>query len=331
MAKDARIQRCKLLADQFLSLKPHEYDSLALSVTDFDGLSYEESKASVRGAIALLEGLSSNDAWNGFSWHALNSIESILQQLFNLYPQLKANKDQGTFQSFVQHIDSFIYHCRMFGAFELAHGSASLERTTQAAAAELERLTSARAEVEKLSAEVRTLIAPAVAGSLSEAFTARKTVLLWGRIAWGCIALAAGGYCIYATYSFADAVGQALAATKSTANTGEALWASVLIRSVVLLPLYAAFGFSFSQYKKERDFEEEYAHKAAVATSLPNYGDLTREPAVRDQIVTGATNVIFSAPTSKRVDAERSDKVLGSVKEVIDSIAKLIPGKKGDA
>lgn len=107
------------------------------------------------------------------------------------------------------------------------------------------------------------------------------------------------------------------------------MWASVLLRSVVLIPLYAAFGFSFSQYKKERDFEEEYAHKAAVATSLPNYGDLTREPAVRDQIVTGATNVIFSAPTTRKSDPERSDKVISSMKELLDSVGKLLP-KKSD-
>jgi hypothetical protein len=217
----------------------------------------------------------------------------------------------------------------MFGAVTLALGGANLEKNSAAVASELERLVSARVEVEKLRDEVKTLIAPAVAGSLSEAFTARKTVLLWGRIAWGVIALVVGGYCIHATYGFASAVGDALIAVKQTSQGADLMWASVLLRSVVLLPLYASFGFSFSQYKKERDFEEEYAHKAAVATSLPNYGDLTREPAVRDQIVTGATNVIFSAPTNRRPESERSDRVIGSMKELIDSVAKLLP-KKSD-
>lgn len=99
------------------------------------------------------------------------------------------------------------------------------------------------------------------------------------------------------------------------------------MRSSILLPLYVAFGVAFSQYKKERDFEEQYAHKAAVAVSLPNYGDLTRDPAVRDQIVSAATNVIFSTTNNKRIETKASDKGLDSIKEVLASITKLLPRK----
>jgi hypothetical protein len=327
MSKQARISRCKSLYDQFLSLNPREFESWQLVMADFDGLNFDEAKRTMRFILDTFDALTTNDAWDELTWHAYSGIENVLQAVFNSYAQLRSTRDQSSFQNFVPQIDSLAYHLRMFGAATLALGGANLERISTAVASELERLTSARAEVEKLRDEVRTLIAPAVAGSLSEAFTARKTVLLWGRVAWGVIALLVGGYCVHATYGFATAVGDALIAAKLSAQGPDVMWASVLLRSVVLLPLYAAFGFSFAQYKKERDFEEEYAHKAAVATSLPNYGDLTREPAVRDQIVTGATNVIFSAPTTRKVESERSDRVLGSTKELLDSIAKLLPRK----
>lgn len=329
MSKQTRINRCKVLYEQFLSLNPREFESWPLAMTDFDGLNFDEAKKAMRFVLDTMDGLSANDAWDELSWHTYNSLEGVLQGVYNSYAPLKNSRDQSSFQNFVSQLDSLAYHFRMFGVVSLATGGANLERTAAAVASELERLTSARTEVEKLRDEVKTLIAPAVAGSLSEAFTARKTVLLWGRIIWGLVALLVGGYCVHATYGFAAAVGDALITNKQSASAQDVVWASVLLRSVVLIPLYAAFGFAFSQYKKERDFEEEYAHKAAVATSLPNYGDLTREPAVRDQIVTGATNVIFSAPTTRRGEPERSDRVIGSMRDLLDSVAKLLP-KKND-
>lgn len=327
MSKEVRINRCKSLYEQFLGLSPRELETFPQAFADFDGPNLEECIRALRFVLETLEGLSANDAWGELPWHTWNSLEGQLQNVINFYSQLKNSRDQSSFQNFSQNLDAFAYHLRMFGLPFLSVGGASLEKTSATLSSEVERVTAARSEVEKLREEVKALITPAVAGSLSQAFTARKDILLRGRIAWGVIALSIGGYCIHATYGFASAVGDALAGGKTPGNQGDVVWLSVLIRSVILLPLYAAFGFSFSQYKKERDFEEEYAHKAAVATSLPNYGDLTREPAVRDQIVTGATNVIFSSPTSRHIDTEKQDKVLGGVKEIFDSVAKLIPKK----
>jgi hypothetical protein len=54
---------------------------------------------------------------------------------------------------------------------------------------------------------------------------------------------------------------------------------------------------------------------------------LTREPAVRDQIVTGATNVIFSAPINKKSEPDQPNKMLDYMKDVLDTVTKLIPKK----
>ena len=48
---------------------------------------------------------------------------------------------------------------------------------------------------------------------------------------------------------------------------------------------------------------------------------------VRDQIVTGATNVIFTSPTTQSREREKGKVPLGGLKELVDSIAKL-GGKK---
>jgi len=93
----------------------------------------------------------------------------------------------------------------------------------------------------------------------------------------------------------------------------------ILLRSVVLIPIYLGFGFAFSQYRKERDLEEEYAHKSAVASSLPNYGDLAKDDNVKDQIVSGASNVIFASPINKVKQTETKSDVIESMKGLFET------------
>lgn len=336
MSKQSKEELCKQLYEQFLNLNPRDLDTMELSLSDFDGLNLAEARKTLSFVLQTLDGLIQTNTWSELSWNAFGVIENLLLGLLNSYSQLRTNLDQNSWSSFAAQLDVLAYHLRLFGVPAMIADGLKIEHLSSSLSTEMERLTLARTDVEKLRDEVKALVAPAVAGSLSQAFTARKRILLWGRMVWGAIALALGAYCIHATYSFAAAVGEAAAAVGSAAaaskpatGSGNLIWLSVLIRSVVLVPLYAAFGFSFAQYKKERDFEEEYAHKAAVAASLPNYGDLTREPAVRDQIVTGATNVIFAIPTSRTPEKEKSEKILGGMKELLDSVAKLVPSRNG--
>jgi hypothetical protein len=327
LSKDSRLSRCRATYAQFLELKPREIETVTVAFSDFDGLSLPECKKTLRFVLETFDGLTTNDAWEEISWHALTSFEGLLTNLLTMYSQFKNQKDQNTFQQFCQNLDSLAYHLRMFGIPQLGMGGAQLEKTSATLTSELEKVVAARGEITKLQNEVRNLITPAVAGSLSQAFTVRKDILFRGRLVWGLIAVAIGVFCIHATYDFATSVNSALIAISANQLRPELIWVSVFVRTIILIPLYSGFGFSFAQYKKERDFEEEYAHKAAVATSLPNYGDLTREPAVRDQIVTGATNVIFSSPTSKNASVDNSEKSILNVKEILDSLGKLV-GKK---
>lgn len=316
------------LSAHFNTLNPKEIFTRDSNFVEFDGPNAAEASEMLDTVLGWLEELSSTAAWKQLTWHALGSIESQLSGLVSATSQLKNQWDQSSWQSFAVQLDGFQYHLRSFGVPTLLGDQGRIESIKRELAAELLAVTRLNQEAQKVKEEVNRLIEPAVAGSLSQAFAARKNILLFGRLIWGCIALAVGVYCISATYDFATAIGQAMGTHVPGEVSSSRVWLSVLIRSAVLLPLYAAFGFSFAQYKKERDFEEEYAHKAAVAASLPNYGDLTREPAVRDQIVTGATNVIFSVPTGRNSAPEKTENVMGGLKDVLDAMAKLIPKKE---
>ena len=290
------------------------------SHADFEGPNPEESKETLKFVCSVMDSLITEDSLKMIPWTAYNGMIGVVQNVYNTFTAYQASRDQNAYQNFAQNLDSFAYHLRLFGFSQLALGQSKIEQTKATIDKELEKLLTNNREVEILKGEVRTLSAPAVAGSLSEAFTSRRNALLKGRVIWAIIAGIGGVASVLYTYDFVSAVSEAMLKNGVASGTS---WPIALIRSAILIPVYAAFGFAFSQYKKERDFEEEYAHKAAVATSLPNYGDLAREPAVRDQIVTGATNVIFTSPTSRSKENDKGGISLGGVKDLVDSIAKL--------
>lgn len=323
MSKEISIKSCKDLIGG-LSVMRVRKEGSAQVFNEFNGLAPQECEKEIRFIQEVFRGIDENNAWEDISWHALQSLASLLQNVSNSYFQFDSVRDQGSFQNFAASLDGLAYHIRMFGIVFLSLGGSNMERISAALSEEMNKMVEARIEVEQLRRDVKALVEPAVAGSLSQSFTARKKVLFRTRLVWGAILFGVAFFCVFYTHDFVVGVSEALASSKD--QDGK-MWSSVFIRSIILLPLYVAFGFSFSQYKKERDFEEEYAHKAAVATSLPNYGDLTREPAIRDQIVTGATNVIFSSPIAKNSESDKQDKVLGGIKEVFDSLAKLVPKK----
>ncbi|MBL8447237.1 MAG: hypothetical protein JNJ44_07470 [Zoogloeaceae bacterium] len=317
------------IISRLFNSKPEDFLTSGPVFSDFDGPNMEEVKAMIAFLRQTYEPLIASGELTLITKTAFNTLIGQAQASHNTFTQLTNTRDQSSFQNFAMTLDGFAYHTRMFGIPYLAAGGAQLEAQRAALASEVQLLTRNNAEVEALKKDVRTLITPAIAGSLSEAFRVRRDALFKGRMLWFTICIISGAAAIYATFDFVHVVSSAIAAptTPTSLPTGSAFWPVIAIRTVVLLPLFAACGFAFGQYKKERDFEEEYAHKAAVANSLPNYGDIAREQSVRDQIVTAATSVIFSSPSEQARKAETSNALLGSMRDLMDAVGKGL-GKK---
>ena len=328
MSTQARLTQITQLLTAFFALKPNEFFNSAPTYSDFDGPNVQEAKQLFEFVRSVYENLIASNELQLLPWNAFNALQGLVQNVNNSYNQLLTSRDQGSWQNFAVHLDSFAHHTRMFGIPYLAAGGAALDLTRNTFTREIDILIANNKVVDALKKDVRTLITPAVAGSLSQSFATRRDTIARGRMIWLFVCVSLGAFIIYATYDFAHAIGDVMVQLKTGASADlQSLWPVITIRSIVLVPLFGAFGFAFSQYRKEREFEEEYAHKAAVATSLPNYGDLAREQSVRDQIVTGATNVIFSSPTAHAKDTEKSDAVLGGVREIVESLGKAL-GRK---
>lgn len=73
------------------------------------------------------------------------------------------------------------------------------------------------------------------------------------------------------------------------------------INTLKTIPVAFLLLFSISQYSKERNFQEEYAFKSAVALTLNAYADQLKDPANKDKLIMVSVGEIYKTP----IDAPR--------------------------
>ena len=313
---------------RFLGGNPEVFLTSGPVFLDFDGPNVLECVDQIAFLRHTYEPLISSGELTLIAKTAFSNLIVIAQNVHNTFTALVSSRDQNSFQNFSMAIDGFVHNTRMYGIPYLTAGGAQLEVQRKLLADEVLLLTRNNAEVEVLKNDVRTLITPAIAGSLSEAFRQRRDSLYKGRVLWLWISGGLALLSFAAAYEFVLAVTATLKPLEAQiGGQSFSIWLFVAVRTIFLFPIFAAFGFAFSQYRKERDFEEEYAHKAAVANSLPNYGDLAREQTVRDQITTAATSVIFSSPTEQARKAETNGALLVGMRELVEAASKGLSKK----
>lgn len=326
MSINSRVTQFISIVNSFFALKPEDFFNSCPNYNDYDGPDVAESSKTYQFIYTTIKPLIDAGQLNEIPWAAVQQLQQQAQNSYNTYTQLLNSRDQGSFQNFAVNLDSFANLIRMYGIPYLAAGGHTLDTTRTILSNELDTLIKNNKDVEELKLNVKTLITPAIAGSLSKSFTQRRNTIMINRYIWLVVSIVIGGFVFQGTSDFVNHISEVLIKSKQETQP-IALWPTIAIRSIVLLPLFVAFGFSFSQYRKEREYEEEYAHKAAVAASLPNYGDLAREQTVKDQIVTGATAVIFNSPSQEARNTQSSEAVLSGVKEIIESFGKAFSKK----
>jgi hypothetical protein len=318
MSASSKLQQLRTVIDAFRGISLDALVEQKVSFPEWEGLSVDEFLSSVEVIKKALATALDKDVFKQMPFGQLTGVHTTLQNLVPVVQQFVSNKDLGAFQNAAQQVDSLHHMLYAYGIVALNEGIADANKSRVLFEGELGRLIAANVDVEKLSKNVRALIEPAVSGSLSVAFSARVRNLFWTRVIWGVSAVLLGVWGLYeATLLVAELK---TISSQSTSN----FWQVVAMRSIVLVPVYIGFGFVLSQYKKERDFEEEYAHKAALSTSLPNYRDLAKNDVVRDQIASKATEVIFSPPTKRTVKDEKLLPFLDGVKDIVNSVSKSV-------
>jgi hypothetical protein len=104
-------------------------------------------------------------------------------------------------------------------------------------------------------------------------------------------------------------------------------WQVIFVNSLKALPAIGLLLFSISQYTKERNFQEEYAFKSAVALTVNSYADQLVVEENKDKLIMDSVNEIYKTPlTSKHKDAE-TKSLTGTAKELTDVAKSLLKSK----
>jgi hypothetical protein len=324
----------RMLQSLLLSPEAENYFKSVPSYPDSDGPDFADLKCTHERMRALYQPLMASQLLTQLPWAAVQSLFASAQSAHNAFNQLQTNPSENIYRNFASQFDAFAYQTQLCGIPYLTTGGEALESTRTALANELDTvreslqtLKANNTEAERLNKEVKNLVTPAVAGSLSKSFTDRRDSLAVARIVWLVLLLLFTGGVVWGLVYLGEAIATVLTGGKS-AGGSMSVWVLIAMRSLFLLPVLALLGFAITQYRKERNFEEEYAHKAAVAVTLPNYGDLVQEGTVRDQIVTGAANVIFASPVARAGESGSTTDAMSAAKEIVEAAAKLLPWKR---
>ena len=103
-------------------------------------------------------------------------------------------------------------------------------------------------------------------------------------------------------------------------------WTVIVINSLKALPAVGVLLFSISQYTKERNFQEEYAFKSAVALTVNSYADQLTNSDNRDKLILTSVGSIYKSPLTTRQGRQKDRQ---SLKDAIDAI-KALRNEKSD-
>ena len=310
---------------QAFKTNPGSYQAWGnLDTSDFFD-SFEDLTSTLKSAI-------DNNVFDKLSVNVLTALPGALTNAFTSLQQLFTQKNQNVFNNAFQQVEGLRANLMAWGVFYLVQVGKKLLEKEKVIDQQVAILLNSNKEINTIKENVEKLIEPAVAGSLSKSFSDRKDALTTKQQRWFWLSVFAAFLSIAATFFVVTSIVGVLSndliieILKNTTNGSNTfLWPTVVLRVGVLFPIFALFSFSFAQYKKERDLEEEYAHKAAVATSLPNYGNLAVDKTVKDQILSEASKIIFTSPTKTKTERDsKSKEAADQINEMLISIQKII-------
>lgn len=154
--------------------------------------------------------------------------------------------------------------------------------------------------IESNREEIVRLTGMAADGALGSKFDQRQDVLDKGLIFWKwaipVMTILAGGWVVivftYLVPNFKDE------------------WVNILVSILKTSPAFILLGFVFSQYKKERNLQEEYAFKSAVAMTLTAYSEMLSNADIEDntsrqQMLLKSIEMVYNQPQIHPLKSER--------------------------
>lgn len=180
----------------------------------------------------------------------------------------------------------------------------------------LEFVESKRKYFEERNSYLDDLVGREVGASLFETFKHRKGELSISITFWKFtvpfIALLNVAW-VYFLFGFGD--------------LSELSWQAVLVNTLKAFPAVGLLFFSVSQYIKERNFQEEYAFKSAVALTINSYANQLTENENKDKMIMESVAQVYKTPIHHKAQNYKHGEIVNSAKDLIDTAKSVLPDK----
>ncbi|MBI5916821.1 MAG: hypothetical protein HY842_15710 [Bacteroidetes bacterium] len=106
-------------------------------------------------------------------------------------------------------------------------------------------------------------------------------------------------------------------------------WEFFAINTLKTAPAIILLFFVINQYRKERNFQEEYAFKSAVALTIKAYSEQIKLEENKDKLILEAVGRIYSSPIHQKSHKEEDSKnLIDEVKNIKDTVIDLVKSVK---
>lgn len=185
-----------------------------------------------------------------------------------------------------------------------------------------EQLEKDKKTLEEQAKYLGDLIGKGVGKSLYHTFDKRKSELNRPVIFWGTLTiLVTIGLSIFTYFLF-----YGIDFTKIG-------WTVYLANTLKLIPMVIVLFFCIRQYQRERNFQEEYAFKSAVALTIDAYSKQIEDKDKRDDMIIESVSKVYDSPIAKHISKEKiktqsmlkgievmKDTVTGVTKDAVDIV-----------
>ncbi|MDR1898230.1 MAG: hypothetical protein LBR10_15745 [Prevotellaceae bacterium] len=234
-------------------------------------------------------------------------IEALLsQQTQNLDTQKKKSETQDTY---------FDKKKEIFGIIEtsLNEKVKKIESQIVEFDKKLQFVEDKKSFFEERNIYLQNLIGREVGASLFETFKQRKNELAKPINKWFWIVIGMSVFTFVAILAIF--------------TNGFGLWGEILkdfttvqliTNTIKTFPFFFLLFYSISQYNKERNFQEEYAFKSAVALTIKAYADIIKAENLKDEMIISSISSVYKSPlTEKSRNRKDSNTIMETAKELV--------------
>ena len=158
---------------------------------------------------------------------------------------------------------------------------------------------------------IEELLGFAADGALGGTFSRRQGELAWPVRIWAIVAILAAGFALWwVLHIFTQFPSH---------GDGGFSWSVTLLNVVRTSPAFVLMFFAIAQYTKERNLQEEYAFKAAVAMTVTAYSDMIEVGAEKTAMLVNTIQGIYTPP----VLGKESTPLVFSTKHLADATKNI--------